>query len=64
MTHMVVQLQSPGLTGLISACPGVTEHFPITGRGVSLSLRSGYWLESLTASKSCQGVHLDENHCA
>lgn len=64
MTHTAVQLQSPGLTGLISACPGVTEHFPIAGKGVSLSLLSGYWLESLTPSTGCQAVHLDENHWA
>lgn len=46
--HTAVQLQSPGLTGLIPACPGVMEHFPIAGKGISLSLLSGYWQESLT----------------
>lgn len=52
MTHTAVQLQSPRLTGLIPACPGVIEHFPMAG--VSFSLLSGYWLESLTPVKAAK----------
>lgn len=54
MTHTAVQLQSPGLTGLIPVCPGVIERFPIAGEGISLSFLSGYWLESLTPVKDAK----------
>lgn len=54
MTQTAVQLQSPGLTALIPACPGVIEHFPFAGKGISLSLLSGYWLKSLTRVKAAK----------